>query len=231
VQRWTAPSCQDCNAKLGELERDLLMRMALCVDPKSQGAAGLAAKVFRSFGLDVQGLTLVERSHRDALLSRIRSELIPNSRVVARAGAIPGLGPPAGASVQWSVPIPWAGLSIMTEKIARGCEYKLRRRLLEAPYGIRTSVMENGDVPEAYAANWEVFEFGPGCRVRRLFAIEDPNIVLYWISVWGALHLQATINFEDELKTNDSNRRRANGLQPDEIAIAMNISSYLRQEH
>jgi 5-methylcytosine-specific restriction endonuclease McrA len=55
VQRWTVPSCGDCNRKLGELERDLVIRMALCVDPKSQSASGLAAKALRSLGLDVEG--------------------------------------------------------------------------------------------------------------------------------------------------------------------------------
>src|SRR5438876_6386703 len=56
VQRWTAPSCQECNRKLGQLEKDLLIRMVLCVDPKSEAAAGLATKVFRSLGLDANGL-------------------------------------------------------------------------------------------------------------------------------------------------------------------------------
>jgi len=230
VQRWTAPSCRDCNRKLGELERDLLIRMALCVDPNSQGACGLAAKVLRSLGLDVKGLTVSERAHREALRVKIRSELMPHSKVAAGPGAIPGLGPPAGASVEWSIPIPWAGLSIITEKIARGCEYKLRRRFLGAPYGIRTSVMESGEVSEPYASRSEEFKFGPGCSIRRLFAIEDPNIVLYWISVWSALHLHATIDLEDDLKSEDNRRRKTEGLQPDESTAVMRISSYLRQQ-
>src|SRR5437879_759945 len=39
-------------------------------------------------------------------------------------GAIPGLtlGGPTG----YALPIPWAGLSIIAEKIARGCEYRLK---------------------------------------------------------------------------------------------------------
>lgn len=204
--------------------------MVLCVDPQSQGASGLAAKALRSLGLDVQGLTVTERAHRDALLAKIRSEIMPHSKVAARPGAIPGLGPPAGTPIEWSIPIPWAGLSIITEKIARGCEYKLRRRFLEAPYGIRTSVMETDEVPEAYAARSEVFEFGPGCSIRKLFAIEDPNIVLYWISVWSALHLHATIDLEDELKIKDSRRQKPEGLQPDESTAVMQISPYLRQQ-
>jgi hypothetical protein len=230
VQRWTVPSCLDCNRKLGELERDLLIRMVLCVDPRSQGASGLAAKALRSLGLDVHGLTVNEMAHRNALLAKIRSELMPHSKVAEGPGAIPGLGPPAGIPVEWSIPIPWAGLSIITEKIVRGCEYKLRRRFLEPPYGIRTSVIETGEVPEAYAAKSEVFDFGPGCSIRRLFAIEDPNVVLYWISVWNALHLHATVDLEDELRGKDSRRQELQGLQPDDGAAVMRIDPYLRQQ-
>jgi hypothetical protein len=177
-----------------------------------------------------RALADTERAHRDALLAKIRSELMPHSKVAVRPGAIPGLGPSAGTPVEWSIPIPWAGLSIITEKIVRGCEYKLRRRFLEAPYGIRTFVMETGEVPEAYAAKSEVFEFGPGCSVRRLIAIEDPNIVLYWISVWSALHLHATIDLKDELKSKDSSRQRPEGLEPDESTPVMQISPSLRQQ-
>ena len=205
------------------------MRMALCVDPKSESASGLADKVFRSLGLDVQGLTPEEAGHRDRLLTKIRSELMPRSQVAGRPGAIPGLGPPEGTPVTWSIPIPWAGLAIITEKIARGCEYKLRQRFLETPYGIRTWISEKHEVPEPYASKSQLFDFGPGCSVRRLFATEDPRIALYWISVWNALHLGARIDLENELKSRDTAQRRVEGLQPEETRSAMRISSYLRE--
>src|ERR1700733_10031207 len=50
VQHWTAPSCEKCNNELGRLERDLLIRLVLCIDPKKEAVSGLAAKVLRSFG-------------------------------------------------------------------------------------------------------------------------------------------------------------------------------------
>jgi hypothetical protein len=161
-------------------------------------------------------------------LRKIRSELMTHSQVAGRPGAIPGLAPPEGTPVTWSIPIPWAGLAIITEKIIRGCEYKLGRRFLEAPYGIRTWISERHDVPEPYASKSQVFDFGPGCSVRRLFATEDPNIALYWITVWNALHLGAKIDLEDDLKRADTLPRRVEGLQPEETPSAMRISSYLR---
>jgi hypothetical protein len=53
---WYAPSCPKCNRELGQLERDLLVRLVPCTDPESEATAGLAGRVFRA---------------------RIRSEFIP----------------------------------------------------------------------------------------------------------------------------------------------------------
>ncbi|HEV2990197.1 MAG TPA: hypothetical protein VG759_17265, partial [Candidatus Angelobacter sp.] len=93
--------------------------------------------MLRSLGLDTSSIAAPERRHRDRLRIRIQSELMPYREVVGKPGAIPGLGPPPDDSIEWSVPIPWAALSIITEKIVRGCEYKIEGRFVEKPYGIR----------------------------------------------------------------------------------------------
>src|SRR5579859_3303233 len=93
VQRWTAPSCPECNRKLGQLEKDLLIRLALCIDPKSPAASGLADRVLRSLGLDADDLPEKEKAIRDKLKIQIRSEFIPYAEVAELPGKIPGLGP------------------------------------------------------------------------------------------------------------------------------------------
>src|ERR1035441_7983823 len=67
VQRWTAPSCRKCNSELGSLERDLLIRVVLCIDPKKEAVSGLASKVLRSLGLDADGVSETEKAHRNRL--------------------------------------------------------------------------------------------------------------------------------------------------------------------
>src|SRR5271169_2434899 len=107
VQRWTVPCCSDCNRELGKLERDLLIRLVLCVNPKSEAASGLASRTLRSLGLDAEKLSEREKAHRAKLRDKIRSELMPQSDVAGKPGKIPGLGPPDGEDVQWAIPIPW----------------------------------------------------------------------------------------------------------------------------
>lgn len=74
---WYAPSCPKCNRELGQLERDLLVRLVPCTDPESEATAGLAGRVFRSIGLEANGLQEKERTIRAGLRARIRSEFIP----------------------------------------------------------------------------------------------------------------------------------------------------------
>lgn len=230
VQRWTAPSCPECNRELGQLENDLLIRLVLCIDPKSEAASGLASKALRSLGLDTDELPEKEKAHRDKLRAKIRSELMPYADLADKPGAIPGLGPHEDQSAQWAIRIPWAGLSIMAEKIARGCEYKLSGRLVEIPYGIRTFISGSDVVPEPYASSAEFFDFGPGCNIRRVFATEDANVVLYWISIWGTLYLDARIDLEDELHKAEQRFSRVEGIAPQEDRGTMRVSPYLRNQ-
>jgi hypothetical protein len=126
------------------------------------------------------------------------------------------------------VPIPWAGLSILAEIIARVSEHKLGGRFVESPYGVRTSVDESSGVPPKPLVPFVTFfDFGPGFRIARLSPIEDPLIVRYCISIWGSLHLRVYIDLEDELRIQDGSHLRVNGLTPESIR-GMRISSYLR---
>jgi hypothetical protein len=227
VQRWTAPSCPKCNSELGRLERDLLIRVVLCIDPKKEAVSGLASKVLRSLGLDTYGLPETEKAHRDRLRAKLRAELIPYEDVAGGPGGIPGLGPYENSP--WAVPIPWASLSIITEKIARICEHKIEGRFVESPYGVRTPVdSAGGVVPESLLPFARVLDFGPGLKVTRLSPIEDPLMVRYWISIWDTLHFRAFIDLEDELRRLDSECSRVEGLALEENRHAMRISPYLR---
>ncbi len=70
---------------------------------------------------------------------------------------------------------------MIAEKIARGCEYsyKKQKRFVEPPYGVRTSICDSGVIPQPFAPAGKVIDFGPGCKVTRVFAKEDHKVVLY----------------------------------------------------
>jgi hypothetical protein len=77
VQRWTAPSCRACNGKFGEMEKELFVRLALCVDPRKIGAIGLSKRAVCSLGINATGISPEERRHREALKDKIFKEMKP----------------------------------------------------------------------------------------------------------------------------------------------------------
>lgn len=228
VQRWKVPACPECNKYLGQLERDLLIRLALCIDPHSDATSGIGALALRSLGIEAGELPKQEKAHREKLRAKVRSEFIPYAQSEELPGKIPGLGAPDDQPSEWAIGIPWAGLSIIAEKIARGCEYKVKNRLIVPPYGLRTYVSESDVVPEPLASALRVFDFGPGIKIQRLFATEDHNVVLYWISLWRSLCLHVRIDLEIELMKVDQRSRRCEGIAPSENRRMMMVPPYLR---
>jgi hypothetical protein len=207
----------------------LLIRLGLCIDPHLQATSGITAIALRSLGLDSGELSQEERTRRDKMRARIRAELVPSANAAELPGMMPGLGPtPDERPGQSVIFIPWAAFSIIAEKIARGCEYRYKdkRRLVEHPYGIRTFIEDSDVVPEPFASHGKLLDFGPGCKVKRVFVDEDPNIVRYWISIWGTLHFTVLIDLESYLQSIEKTFRRPDGTLPP-VNVAMQIPEYL----
>jgi hypothetical protein len=210
------------------LEKDLLVRLVGCIDPKSSAVSGLYARVFRTLGIGTVGLPGSEQECRDKLRAQLRSELMPSSETAQLPGAIPGLGPPAGQA-EHSIPIPFAALSMMAEKIARGCEYryKNRKRLISSPYGVFTAIRDTAFIPEPFASGTKLLDFGPGCQIKRLAFIEDTNTVWYFITIWQALNIHVRIEPEAELIKVAPQYQRVQGISPTEKRM-MEVPPYLR---
>lgn len=143
-------------------------------------------------------------------------------------GAIPGLAQKM-ESGQYAVPIPWAGLSMIAEKIARGCEYKIRnKKFIEPPYEVRTRVSKPDIVEPQFLSSSTVIDFGPGCQVLRIFATEDENVVQYRILVWGALCFYVHLDHADYFRLEfDPKIKRVEGISIE--GKGMRIPPYLRE--
>ncbi len=195
IQRWTAPSCAACNGKFGEMEKELFIRLALCIDPHKVEAAGLSKKAVESMGIGVPNISSKEREHRQALKSKILKEMKP---YVPGTPYFPGLGPHAGfpEDQQHEIRIPEALLKEVATKIVRGCEYVLGgRRLIEEPYTLQIYFAHDAKVPDIIGlfGRFGPEQLGPGFSVRRAAAHDDPNAVLYKIDVWEKWTIYASI--------------------------------------
>lgn len=204
VQRWTAPCCLKCNHDFGEMEKELFVRLALCVDPEKEAATGLSKRAIRSFGVDVAGISSKERRHRESLRDRIRAEMKPYSSE-AQKHALPGLDSHPGFQVEQLlyVDIPADMIHAVSKKIVRGVEYWLANgRIVEPPYeiGIYFERETPPDVLRCFAPSDPVY-LGPGFRVRRASAADDSGAVMYEVVVWESLIFYAVIIPPESIET------------------------------
>lgn len=127
---------------------------------------------------------------------------------------LPGFGPHGDSrSEQTAILVPYAGLAVIAEKMARGCEYKLAARYIELPYGFRPLITELDTAAETFTANREVYA-SPGWNVRRVFAADDPNIVWYRFVIWETLCVHVHIELEEALREMDGRRQKTKGIDP-----------------
>ena len=200
IQRWTVPSCAKCNNKLGGIEKDLLVKLGLCIDPALAEASGIPAKALRSVGVGVGDLKEREKFHRAKHKQKVLAQMKSYAEIKGKPGFLPGFGLHGGfpEEIQSAILVPAASLTALSEKIARGLEFKIAGKYVEPPYAARTYFTEN-DASEQLAnlfAKASETHLGPGFKVFRIAATDNPNIVIYRMIVWGTLIIHVCIDEE-----------------------------------
>jgi hypothetical protein len=197
VQRWTVPCCVKCNRDLGLVEKEVFVRLGLCVNPEKVAATGISKRVIRSFGIGAEALDEDEARIRVALKKEVFKGAKPYSDE-ARAHLLPGIGPHPEAPVdqQIQIGIPADKLNEVARKIIRGCEFWFSGgRIVEPPYEIEVFFAHQKDVPDVIRvfSQFDAFHFGPGFRVRRGVAHDEPLSAIYEAVIWDSLTFYAVI--------------------------------------
>ena len=206
VQRWTVPSCARCNGTLGRIEKELFVRLALGADPTRAEASGMSKTALRSLGIGVENLTPEEKSYRTAFARKVLMKVKP-LKEHGEIGLLPGFGPHTGfpAGDQLVLNIPEEVLKPVSEKIVRGCEYRLNGgAYIEPPLHVEIYFVHDRGAEDltAFLERLPVKTLGPGFEVRRGQAPpeEGQHIVLYRITIWGTLKIYASIGNEEAFK-------------------------------
>ncbi len=193
IQRWTVPTCKNCNGKFGKLEHEALIILGLCIDPEKLEAAGLAEKALVSLGLNVE-LDPEEKQHRVNKAKRILSRIQPYSPSVK---PFPGLGPHQGypKEDQWMIKGYERDLFAIGEKILRGIEYKLGKRFIErqAKLTVYFPNLEDLDPVNDLFRQIGSNILGPGFIVQRGAAIDNEFTVIYKIIMLGSITMYGSL--------------------------------------
>jgi hypothetical protein len=196
VQRWTVPSCADCNRKFWQLERELLIRLGLCIEPTKAEASGLSHRALQSIGLRTSELSEKEKRHRAALKSKMLKQI---SRHKPGSKPLPGLGPHHGFPLeqQIAIRIPQKVLAEVAKKIIRGCEYILGgKRLIEKPFSVDVYFPDEAHVENLrrmVERSTSARYLGPGFEIRRAEAHDKPGMMVYRVVIWGTLIIYGAI--------------------------------------
>jgi hypothetical protein len=186
VQRWTVPSCRECNQKFGKLEQELFVKLVPCIDPYKLEASGITNKLIK---------TLEERPH---FVKWIRNNLKPYSK---DKKAFPGLGPHPGFPIEFQlyIPAPVDLLMSVLGKIFRGVEYIMGGEYIEHPYNLKIYHVEAEpkEIKDIFE-NWGKKEaLGPGFKIERATPSDMKRPVIYKQTTWGTITSYASI-FKNE---------------------------------
>jgi len=220
LEKWTAPSCDLCNKKLGSAEEELFHRLAICLDENDIVALGLSKKVLNKF------LTFSEDKRKFGRQMKLIKDtikiFIPYLYEEGNDRVMKGGTPKEGVRSRLMIRIPNKKLLMVGEKIIKGLEYKLRNRLIEQDRKVDIIVPHaNNKKDDELIANWENLIMaeeecvtrGPGFVVKYGVSPYDENWVIYNIKIWGHLDIWGFVYPKNKKqKTQPGNRTKSNLL-------------------
>lgn len=185
----TAPSCLDCNNKLGRIEEDLLLVLSLCLDPNSNLSSGIQKKVLRSINPEL-GKNDIDRRFRqkrkEALINRITLVDTPPISV------FPGFGPVEGETYNKYAIIECdtSLLNSFAEKLIRGVVFYIYDSYIDSNLIFKFYFV--GDelqlgFKEKFGEGQLLIEYKKSFRVIRWVAENDPICGVYFVEIWGKL--------------------------------------------
>ncbi|WP_392535430.1 HNH endonuclease [Nostoc sp. C117] len=195
LQRWTIPSCKQCNEEYGRLEEDLLLRLGICIDSEDAKSSGITDKVLRSIDPDYAN-DRREKRIRERKREKIKKEIV-------RWEAIPTIGFHPNFRVQSnvyyreypSIPISVDKLERLCHKIVRGITYFVDQTFIENNFEIQFFTVDDKaaqPILEKYQQYLETYD-RPGIKVVRAMISDNPDAGFYAIEIWGRLKMYAVV--------------------------------------
>jgi hypothetical protein len=188
------PACPSCCNEYDRLERELLVRLGLSIDPKTASASGIVPDVLRA--LDPRyARNEKERRARHAL----RDEAFRGShggRHGAQSAPFAGFGGTRGGPPEkpGAVAVEAKSLHRLAEKLVRGIVYLENKSFLERPGGVRVfAVQDEAASPfvSLLDKSGSAYAGEPGIAVRRAAPGGDDKSSPFSIEIWSTIKLVA----------------------------------------
>lgn len=195
LYKWQIPSCIHCNNEYGLLEKDLMIRIGLCLDPNDSSCAGIVDKAMRSIDPN-KGKNNKDKRARLKKRQQILGQMIQEGEI-PESSIYPNFGLHADISdKQYAVTINANSIKKLNEKIVRGIMYIDDGLFIEPPYEIESFTLTDESAQPIINT---IEKFGsvharePGIIVKRATVQEDKLSSVFLIDIWGRFKMYSTI--------------------------------------
>lgn len=201
LEKWTVPSCAECNRELGKAEEKLFNRLSICLDENDIASLGLSKRKLlykpkdkRSAGRQIKFLMDILKNFVPYLYDE------SNNKVLKRGT------PKEGIRTRRMIRIPSKELYLVSEKIIKGLEFKLRNRLIDKDRKIEIIIPHANNKKESELVDkWEELIFsaeknvhrGHGFVVKYGVNSSDEDWVIYNVLIWNYLEIWAMLHPKD----------------------------------
>ncbi len=194
--RWKAPACRDCNNRFSRIEKNLIERLGLCLNPNDPLVGDIARKAARALKPS-SGRNPKDSARRAKKRDVIRAEILklrgqPLKRVLPYFGPKPGTRPEGHASLL----IPEADLKEFGRKLVRGMSFVTGGYILGPEYEVECYInTEDSDVQcfnSFYGTYAWHHDLAPGIEAA-MIPCERPPLGLFRFKIWDRLSLHGAV--------------------------------------
>ena len=199
LYKWQVPSCSTCNLELGKIEKDLMIRIGLCLDPNDPSSRGIHDKARRAIDSKC-GKGKKDVAARLAKRKQIMGQTMEGYDIPMPA-VYPEFGPAEGHPMQEqiAVTLPVSSMRKLGEKIIRGIVYIEDGEIITDEHVINIFfTRDEGAKPLIEAVD----KFGvelqrePGILIKKA-TVEGDLSSLFYIEIWKRLKLYGAVQPAD----------------------------------
>jgi hypothetical protein len=173
-----------------------MVRMAMCIDPKTSGLSIIISKALRSMDPSA-AKNQKDKRMRKALLEKIRKEVSKGDQVASNS-LYPGFHGIKGLelSKQFAINITLDEIQMLGRKIVKGLFYVHDGKYIEGAFRIDVYAIDERNalkIRDILSDYGKVYACGPGIVIERAVAIEDGMSSIFRITIWGKWIIYASV--------------------------------------
>lgn len=199
MEKWVIPSCLPCNVEYGKIERLLLQKLGMGVDPWVPGGEGIGERALRSFDpREAKGPR--DLKHREGARDRMARELKTVKEIPEDATTFPNIGrihePSDDGYMTMDIGQYMYEWGKIMAKFMRGITFREYGVVIGDEYIVTTFMPSEHDKLPAgfFAGPSKRFDRGVGFIVERFQVPEDQLSALFRVFLWSKYEIIGVVN-------------------------------------